>query len=79
VAIANNLRYLAWERSSFKREQGTNDRFGHAGHSLPANPSMSITSSIADSATCFFDPLPRCDFGFLFFFTFGRAASSRRA
>ena len=47
--------------------------------SFSPNPSMSITSLIAESATCFFDPLPRCDFGFRFFFTFGRAASRRRA
>jgi hypothetical protein len=38
-----------------------------------------MTSLIAESETCVFEPLPRCDFGFLFFFTFGRAASSRRA
>jgi hypothetical protein len=43
------------------------------------SPSMSITSEMADSGACFFDPLPRCDFGFRFFFSFGFAAASRLA
>jgi len=34
---------------------------------------------MADSATSFFEPLPRCDFGFRFFFAFGFAAASRFA
>ncbi len=43
------------------------------------SPSISITSDIADSTTCFFEVLPRCDFGFRFFLSFGVAAEMRFA
>lgn len=36
--------------------------------SSPPNPSISNASFTAASETCFFEPLPRCDFGLRFFF-----------
>jgi hypothetical protein len=46
-------------------------------YSSSGNPSISITSDMAASATRFFEPLPRCDFGLRFFLAFGAAAATR--